>query len=452
MSDPPRMLTGPRIQVVILGLLAAGFAVGGFQVGRQSVNAAAFSKRITGTRADTPSLSSRHENLAENLLGQASVREIATVPFSELYDVLKSASREQLLAWARDLERMPRGPRQRAAVTAYYKSLIQVDHRAAIEALFQAENLYMRDLAIDALLKAAPESIWGDLAEMMVRLPYQGRGAYREDVIWNWSRVDPEAVSKFIESHPVNKEEDDRLFSLLCHWPNIDPAAAREWLEADASRQTKDSFRAFVTNWAEVDPAAAINYAVANATRPNFQAAINDLAYQFMRLSKDDATKLMLLLPADQAKAAMSNVAYLTSAVLVGGVPEGYQRPFDEVARWMVSLPVELWSESIGDLGQEWLNRDATAATGWFNQLSPERREAAIVSFCRVAESGFAEQVMTLGSTINNRSLRDKVLGEFARRLGTERNEAMEAIGDLSISEDQKAYLRSVMPEDSSGR
>ena len=33
MSDPPRMLTGPRIQVVVLGLLAAGLAVGGFQVG-----------------------------------------------------------------------------------------------------------------------------------------------------------------------------------------------------------------------------------------------------------------------------------------------------------------------------------------------------------------------------------------------------------------------------------
>jgi hypothetical protein len=403
------------------------------------------------TRADSPSSSQDHGLLAENPLGQGSVREIATVPFSQLYDVLRSASREQLLAWARDLERMPRGPRQRAAVTAYYKSLIQVDHHAAIEALFRAENLNMRDLAIDALLKVAPESIWGDLAEMMVRLPYQRRGVYREDVIWNWSRVDPEAVSKFIESHPANQEEDRRLFSLLCNWPNIDPAAAREWLEADASRQTEDAFRAFITSWAEVDPAAAINYAVANATRPDFQGAINDLAYQFMRLSKEDATKLILVLPVEQAKAAMGKITDTTTAILVGGIPEGYQRPSDEVARWMVTLPVELWSESIGALAREWLDRDATAATGWFNQLSPERRDVAIMSFCRVADSGFAEQVITLGSTINDRSLRNKVLGEFARRLGAGRNEAMESIGDLPISEDRKAYLRTVMPEDPSG-
>lgn len=445
------MLTFTRTQAVVIGIVSVGVAIGGFQVGRSSVDAAALSKQMAETRVDASNFSERHWVLEEKPLGQGSVREIATVPFSELYDVLKSASREQLLAWARDLERMPRGPRQRAAVTAYYKSLIQVNHRAAIEALFQAENLNMRDLAIDALLKATPESIWGDLAEMMVRLPYQRRGAYRVDVIWNWSRVDPEAVSKFIESHPVSPEEDGRLFSLLSFWPNIDPAAAREWLEADASRQTKDTFRAFVTSWAEVDPAAAINYAVANSTRPNFQAAIDDLVYQFMRLSKDDATKLILLLPADQAKAAIANVAHLTSAVLLG-VPEDYQRPSNEVARWMVSLPVELWSESIGDLAQEWLKRDATAATGWFNQLSPERRDVAIASFCRVAESGFAEPVMTLGSTITDRSLRDKVLGEFARRLGTERNEAMEAIDELPISERQKAYLRTVMPEDSSGR
>jgi hypothetical protein len=446
------MLIGTRTQIAIVGIVAAGLAIGGFQVGRQSVDAAALSMRAAETRADAPSIPPRSDAIATSDHGDPRISEIATVPFSELYDVLRSASREQLLAWARDLEQLPRGPRQRAAVTAYYKSLIQVDHHAAIEALFQAENLNMRDLAIDALLKAAPESIWGDLAEMMVRLPYQGRGAYREDVIWNWSRVDPEAVSKFIESHPVNREEDGRLFSLLCYWPTIDPAAAREWLEADASRQTKDSFRAFVTSWAEVDPAAAINYAVANATRPNFQEAINDLSYHFMRLSKDDATKLMLLLPAEQAKAAMYNVAHLTSAVLVGGVPEGYQRPFDEVARWMVSLPVEFWSDSIGEVAEEWLERDAPAANGWLNQLSPERRDVAIMSFCRAAKSESVEQVMTLGSTISDRSLRDTVLGEFARRLGTERNEAMEAIGDLPISEEQKAYLRTVMPEDSSGR
>ncbi len=49
MSDPPGMLTGARIRVVILGLLAAGFALGGFQAGRRSVDAAALSKHDGGS-------------------------------------------------------------------------------------------------------------------------------------------------------------------------------------------------------------------------------------------------------------------------------------------------------------------------------------------------------------------------------------------------------------------
>ena len=453
MPTPPRGLTSPRAQALVAGLAAAALAIGGFQTGRYTVAAAA-DANSTGVVPSQPSsdVALRKVALIERQQDRIIIRDIATVPFSELYDVLKTAPREQLLAWARDLDRMPRGLRQRAAVIAYYKSLIQVDHHAAIEALFHSENLNMRDLAIDSLLKAAPESIWGDLAEMMVQLPYKERGAYREDVVWNWSRVDPEAVSKFIESHPVNQEEDGRVFSLMCFWPNIDPAAAREWLEADGSRQTKDSFRAFVTSWAEVDPAAAINYAVAKATRPNFQEAINGLGYQFVRLSKDDATKLMMLLPAEQAKAAMKKIAGTTTAVLVGGVPEDYQRPPGEVARWMASLPIELWNDTIGEITQNWLQQDAAAVTVWLNQLSPERRDVAIVSFCRAAESDSVEQVLTLASTINDRGLRDKALGEFARRLGTERNEALEVIGSLPISEEQKAYLRAVMPEDSNGR
>lgn len=431
-----------------MGMAAAVLAIGGFESGRKTVAAAAVAQSPTTALAQPPAdVVSQKQTLPERDHSRITVREIATVPFSELYDILRSVSREQLLAWARDLEQMPRGPRQRAAVSAYYKSLIQVDHRAAIEAVLRAENLNMRDLAIDALLKAAPESVWGDLAEMMVNLPFQNRGAFREDVIWNWSRVDPEAVSKFIESHPVNKEDDGRLFSLMSHWAEIDPAAAREWVEADFSRQTKDAFRAFVTSWADVDRAAAIDYAVANAKRANFDEAINDLAYQFVRLAKEDATRLILLLPSEQAKAAVKHIAHTTSTVLLG-VPEGYQRPPEEVVKWMAGLPMELWSDSIGEVAKEWLTRDPSAATFWFDQLRPEMRDTAIASFCRAADSESAAQVLTLVWTMSKPGSRDKALGEFVRNLRTTRDEALDAVNDLPISDEQKAYLRDLMPED----
>jgi hypothetical protein len=440
-----------RPQTVMISIAVVALAFAGFQAGRYTVDAAAVANGTASIPSQPASDPASHsEKLIERAQDKINVREIATVPFSELYDVLKSASREQLLAWARDLDRMPRGPRQRAAVNAYYKSLIQVDHRAAIDAVMQAENLNMREIALDALTKAAPESIWADLAEMTTVLPYPRRSNTREDIIWNWSAVDPVAAAQFIIDHPV-QGEDGRLFSLMCNWGEINPEQARDWLDADPSRQTEDSFRALVSGWADKDRAAAIQYVLANALRPEFSKAIDELGYNFFREAKDEASRLMLLLPPEQAKGALNHIAHMSTGVILG-LPEGYQRPPDEVARWMITLPPELWNDAIGNVAEGWLKHDAASATSWLNQLQPDLRDAAIASLCRTAESESAEHVLTLGETINDRKLRDQALGQFARNLRETREKSMQAVDELPISEEQKAYLRAVMVEEKNGR
>jgi hypothetical protein len=459
MPAPPTGLIPTRAQTVIIGLAATALAIGGFQIGRYTVDAVA---AIVSNTASFPSQSpsevvSRKDALVERQ-DRITIRDIATVPFSELYDVLRSASREQLLAWARDLESMPRGPLQRAAVTAYYKSLIQVDHHAAIDAVLDAKNLLARDAAIDAMMKAAPESIWADLAEMTAKLPYPGRGYAQDNLIPNWSRVDPVAASQFVEKHRFSAgvklpgDESDRVVSLLGNWGEIDPAAARKWIEADASRQTVDAFRAFLTSWGRVDRAAAIDYAVANASRPNLGGAVNDLVYAFVRSAKEDASRLLLLLPPEAAKAALKKVADVTNPHEIDpnvDRPPNYQRPPEEVARWMVALPVELWKESIGRVAEGWLNHDNDSAKAWLTQLQPELRDVTIVSVCREAKSHqiSAQQVIEIGLTISDPKLRDTTLGEFVRTLGFTTAETLEVLDDLSIPAEQKAYLRKIMRE-----
>jgi hypothetical protein len=448
MPTPPRGLTSPRAQAVIAGFAAAALAIGGFQTGRYT---AAFANKTAAISSQPPSqVVSRKDALIERQQDRIIIRDIATVPFSELYDVLKSAPREQLLAWARDLDRMPRGPRQRAAVNAYYKSLVQVDHRAAIDAVMRAENLNMREIALDAITKAAPESIWGDLAEMTTVLPYPKRGNTREDIIWNWSAVDPVAAAQFISDHPV-QGEDGRLFSLMCNWGEINPEQAWEWLEADPSRQTEDAFRALVSGWADKDREAAIQFVLANALHAEFNKAIDELAYDFVRKAKDAATRLMLRLPPDKAKGALDHIAHISTGVILG-LPDGYQRPPDEVARWMITLPVDLWNDAIGNVAEGWLKKDGASATSWLNQLQPDLHDAAIASLCRTAGSESVEQVLTLGETIIDRKLRDRALGQMARNLGETREESLKAVDELPISEEQKAYLRKVMVEERNGR
>jgi hypothetical protein len=264
--------------------------------------------------------------------------------------------------------------------------------------------------------------------------------------------MDPVAASHFVEEHRFSGgitlpgDDYDRVVSLLSNWGEIDPAAARNWIEADASRQTEDAFRAFLTSWGRVDRVAAIDYAVANAHEPKFKAAINELVYQFVRSVKDDGTRLIVLLPPEQGIAAVENTARITTADDTHDFPADYQRPLEEVARWMVSLPVEFWNESIGIVAQEWLARDAVSATAWFDQLRPDLRDVAIVNSCHAAMSSHraADEVITVGLTISDRRLRDTALGELVRSLQTTvpgAASATERVSEIPISEEQKAYL-----------
>jgi hypothetical protein len=452
MHGPPTPLDFKRIQITIVSVVAIGLAIGGFQAGRKTVNAAAAAANADAPVAPTPPPDpvAQKQTLLERNDSQISVREIATVPFSELYDVLKSAPHEQLLAWARDLEQMPRGPRQRAAVTAYYKSLVQVNHRIALEAILQAQNLLMRDLAVVAVTQAGPESTWGEIAETLNRLPYPRRGTGPEDIIWNWSAVDPVAAAEFITTHPV-KDEDRRLYSLFSNWGRIDPVQAQGWLEAHPFFQTREAFSALVGAWADTDRAAAIHYLLANASRPEFRDAIDGLGYNFFLKQKDQATRLMLLLPPEQAKGALQHIAQTTIAVILG-LPDDYQRPPEEVARWMTTLPVDLWKDAIGVLDLKWVKEDAAGATNWFDQLQPDLRNAVVAGFCRATDSEAAERALTLGQTITDRKLRDSALGQFARNLGDTRQDAINAVKKLPISEEQKGYLLRVMPENDDGQ
>ena len=454
-----------RREAITIGALAVFLACFGFLAGRRSVHEA-WIEKIPALRSERIRQPEPAETSKAPDYRKVTIQNIATVPFSQLYDILRTAPREQLRAWAHDLEQMPRGPHQRAAVAAYYKSLIQVDHRAAIEAVLHAQNLAARDVAFDAMTKAAPESIWGDLAEMVEQLPFPGRLFDGADLFENWSRVDPVAVSQFIERHPLTAGQgypeagdDSRISSLLSNWGAIDPAAARKWLEADASRQRPGALQAFLTGWGRVDRAGAIDYAVANAGEPKLGGAINELVYQFVRFAQDDASRLISLLPPERAKAALENVAEITSPKVDNNPerPPDYQRPPEEVARWMITLPVEFWQENIGPVTAQWMDQDSASATVWLHQLRPDLRDAAIVSCCRAAMSNYhsREGVIEVGLTISDQRQRDAVLGALVRSLETSTPGAMSAserINELSISGEQKAYLRAFITGSPDGR
>ena len=124
----------------------------------------------------------------------------------------------------------------------------------------------------------------------------------------------------------------------------------------------------------------------------------------------------------------------------------------------MTTLPLELWKDNIGEVAQELDVGRCDAVTAGLDQLQPDVRDVALADYCRHGgeaaddQRRLEEKAIELGLTITRRKLREEALGEFARRLGTTREEAMEAVDQLPISNEQKAYLRKIMPETESER
>jgi hypothetical protein len=243
---------------------------------------------------------------------------------------------------------MSEGPRRTAALKTYYKSLVQIDPAIALAAVAQIKEKWIQEQAAAALLTTAPESSWGDLAEFFETVPFP-RDSW-ESPIRNWSRVDPVAVSHFIENHPKklakDEQDDDRVITLLGEWAEIDPSAAKDWLDADPVRQTEEALTTWVMGFAEHDRPAAANFLIAHATEENFTEAIRRFSYGLFLDARDQMMSFVFQLPTEQAHRAVQNVADKTAAFFIHD-PGDYQRPPAEVAPWLVTLPTEFWTGAI---------------------------------------------------------------------------------------------------------
>jgi hypothetical protein len=453
----PRGLTSPRAQAVLAGLAAAVLSIGGFQTGRYTVDAAAVSNSTEALPSPSASDPASRRELLERAQDKIIMRDIATVPFSELYDVLKAASREQLLAWAHDLEQMAEGPRRTAALKTYYKSLVQIDPAIALTAVAQIKEKGIQQQAASALLTTAPESIWGDLAEFFETIPFP-RDSW-ENPIRNWSRVDPVAVSHFIENHPKNlakdERDDDRVITLLGEWAEIDPSAAKEWLDADPVRQTEEALTTWVMGFAEHDRPAAANFLIAHATEENFTEAIRRFSYGLFLDARDQMMSFVFQLPTEQAHMAVQNVADKTAAFFIHD-PGDYQRPPAEVAPWLVTLPTEFWTGAIGKVIGEWLLLDAPPAIRWVEQMAPRERDIALADLCRAPEEhqfgGRPEEVVAnivqLGLNISDPKVRDESLATALRHLAYTDDDRQAAIEALPVTKEEKKYLRQLLHRD----
>src|SRR5678816_4150276 len=92
------------------------------------------------------------------------VPDMVALPFDEVYRIIRSASAETLGSYCTELQQLPRGPTRDAALTAFFKTLVQANPPRAKELIVQLKKddrwlpmCAIRDAALPQGMEAVAE-------------------------------------------------------------------------------------------------------------------------------------------------------------------------------------------------------------------------------------------------------------------------------------------------------
>jgi hypothetical protein len=441
--------TKHRLAIVAAGLVALG-TLALFSSGKAWRLTAFFFR----SRADTKTQEMRRparigDSADAQVFDRILIRNIATVPFVELFDLLRSAPARTRDGWIKQLDEMPDGPQRNAALSSFYKTFVQIDPHTAADSVARLHDKYGRYLAVEATIGAAPLSAMREMADMLVKLPsdtiWGARRDFWGDVISDWSAVDPVAAAHFLEEHP--DVSADRSMILLSNWAKVDPEAAKAWMERQpASLQTEDAIVGLVGGWSDHNETNAAAFVVAHASEENFKRASNNLADNLFHRSPDEARTFLLRLPNEARAEAISEIVSMTTGVVLG-LSESWERPPEDVAKWILTLPKESWNKAMENVLANWDSRDETGLARWISQLPIETRDQVAADYCSARDLRHPEQAIAIGLTIKDATLRDQSLRKVMNRWCTESpDEARAVLKEIPLSEAQRKYLTGLLP------
>ena len=347
---------------VSIGIACAALLSGAFLLGRHEETA-----RLAERNAQS-SVSASETQIVPETQEAADYRRlpidrILALPFTQFYEALRSAPRAAREQWATELEKMPPGPRQTAALLAFYKLLVQFDPEQAIRALMSYKGESRKGMALDAVVSAAPSSALPRVAELLVSVDDPRlHGSGLSDLLYEWSLTDPAAAVKFREAH---SGKNDSIISsdLISNWAALDPAAAREWLDSHPSEPDPINPDPFILGWYESDRPAAVKYVLEHAAE---LASKRTLATIFSALyfDKDDAArKFFEALPSDDLRhkvlKGMADLAGIRPAEETGDFKQAPRA----LVEWITQFSPEYWKGDLSDVLKSWSSNQISLVT-----------------------------------------------------------------------------------------
>jgi hypothetical protein len=416
-----------------------------FALGRWSRPAKDYSSTVDTRFAAAVRSHQEQQRTSERVdLAKVTIENIGEVEFDQVYELLRSAPNEALLSWIRRLEELPVTPRKTAAIKAFFKTLAQIDAKAAVDLALGMERAESRWTAIGAVGVATPAGDLEEVARMYMTIN-ETRIAIVGDLVGTWSATDPEATARFLGKYP-GKVENDELTPFLANWAALDPTAAREWLaEAEPARRDPGAYASLYSGWVLHDRAAALSDLATHAADKTFAKAIERVTENLFTDSAEAARAFILNLPdAAAQEAAVSKVTgHITNVYLGGGDP--LKLKADEVAKWLFTLPENLWQKDIGSVIDEWAREDQPALEAWFTQMTPQMRDRLLAEQCGALNSNIPGTGLRAGLRISDPALRQdtfrRVFQDWAEKVKEELFQRAE-LSDEELRELKKTLQR----------
>lgn len=348
------------------------------------------------------------------------IENLGQVEFDQAFDLLHSAPKEALTAWTKRLEALPVGPRRTAGITAFFKTVAQIDTKTAVDLALSLNRYEPRWTAIGSIGSAAPAANLGEVARMYTELHEKKLGL--GNFVIDWSRSDPVATAHFLSSYEGEVDNRD-VAQLMANWAALDSAAASEWLASQVpGRRDEDVYAGFYSGWFEHDRAAALNALRMRANDETLSKALKAVSMALFKDSPAGAREYILTLPPSAQETAVNAMVHDVTAIYLSGVPE---LQASDVAKWLLTLPENLWHEEVGEVVNRWPEQDGAGRDAWIDQLPLNTHDAVLAAYCRAGNSYIQAQNIRMGLKIRDSNLRQETLRDVFHNMEEEAQKAL---------------------------
>ena len=408
-----------------------------------------FQSNAVSNQPEKPADTNRIESVDD--LANARVDDLGAVPAAELTELMRRATPEQLAALALKFNEAPTDARTFGGMGMFFQAWAQLDPGTALIGAFRINDVAMRKLAARTVVLSVSPSSAPALITFLTEHPDKDlmaecKNEFLGNLISNWSQLDPEAASRFIDEMANAKENPSyglgyrTRSDIAYNWATLDPSAALEWVSKQKGKNFVDGIELYndvIRGWCRRDISSASAYVTQHLDNPAAGQLASSVVTAMFEHNVDDATNWISHLPTgDTRNEAEATIASSWAA-----------KDASSAAKWLATLPADEQTNVVRTIASNWVDTDWPAASRWIATLTGDVRDEAL------AAAAYRERVtqadsLSLALSIGQEEMRNNVLESIIRNwAATDPNAASTWVNAGPVSNEQRDHLRSVISE-----